>query len=297
MTATRQFPTLAECLPTSLGVADVVLTKVEALPPQPPTNCPRWTPHLHGNAKEVWVEFEEAGRWRIREGSSMEVQPVVGSSWDRILCMSMATPLGVLILQHGNLPMHAASLVAPGATSATLLCADSGTGKSTTAAALCLRGWTILADDLTQVARRNDKLVALPGWATIKLWPASCELLGFPKEELPAHPGLKDKRLWKPPLIGTSPIPISDVLVLRREEAEGSLRVAELHGLETISTLREQTFRPGLVSRLERSATQFEACAALAKQAKICRLEVPLGVGPQELAGWIEDHVLARQRS
>lgn len=287
MIAKIRFPGLEECIPESLGVPGVDLERVE-LPESPPPECPRWTPHIHGNRDEVWVEFAEAGRWRIRQGRQIEVHPHPGVPWDRILCMSMATPLGVLILQRDDLPLHAACLIRPGAAHATLLCAASGTGKSTTAAALCLRGWTILADDVTQIVEEEGTFLALPGWATIKLWPTSSDLLGFPTETLPEYPGLKEKRLWRPPQVGTNRIPVGEVLVLHREGEAAKPSLKHLRGIDAITSLREQTFRPGLIGRLDRTRTQFEHCAGLSRQASVVRLDSPSELGPQDLAEWLE---------
>jgi len=279
---------LEDCLPHHLGVPGARLVRVENLPSTPPPGCSRIGPFSYAGPEEVGIHIPEAGRWRIRGGTVIEAAPETPESWTRVLCMTMASPVGALILQRGDLPLHAASLVAPGAKAATLLCASSGTGKSTTSVALARKGWSVLSDDVTQIVRQESGLRALPGWATVKLWPDSCTLLGMDPESLPEYPGLKGKRLWLPPFIETMEKPIDAVVVLSRQANLHAPEIRSQRGMEALSCLQAQTFRPKMIGPIGKGREHSDLIMALATQAKVSRIAVPDQWTPDQVAEFIE---------
>ena len=75
--------------------------------------------------------------------------------------------------------MHAATLVAPGSDKALAICGRSGAGKSSLAAELSRRGWTLVADDTTRVTWDGENAIAWPSRDSIKLWKDACESAGI----------------------------------------------------------------------------------------------------------------------
>jgi len=278
-------PDLEPYLPRSLGVPGATLRRRDDLPDEPPAGFRRIGPRLWvGSEGDAWLRIEDAGRWHVQGGTTMDAAPESAALWSRVRCMSMATSLGILVLQRGDLPMHAACLLPPGADAAVLLCAASGTGKSTTTAVLARDGWGVLADDLTQVVDRDARSTALPGWSTVKLWPQSCVLLGLETSTMPEYPGLKDKRLWIPPVVVDRSAPIGAVVVLRRSAEFARGMAQPLGGAESLATLREQTFRPRLVAALRRESDHFQAVNTLARNARVFRLDAPSSWTPEQVA-------------
>lgn len=79
-----------------------------------------------------------------------------------------ATPVAVLVTQRGDLVLHAASVDIDG--NGVLVVARTGTGKSSTAAALHLAGHRVLSDDASACStRRGSTPAILPGPAVIRL--------------------------------------------------------------------------------------------------------------------------------
>ena len=74
------------------------------------------------------------------------------------------------------------------------LCGVSQAGKSTTAAALALRGISVLTEDVTPIKDFGETFIVEPGYPRICLWPDSVkELLGSP-DALPLLTPNWDKR-------------------------------------------------------------------------------------------------------
>jgi ATPase subunit of ABC transporter with duplicated ATPase domains len=93
--------------------------------------------------------------------------------------MLNGTARGALIHQRGELPLHACTLLPPGADRAVAICGRSGAGKSTLGATLSRRGWLLVADDTTRVTWNEDHPLAWPSKDSIKLWKDACERAGL----------------------------------------------------------------------------------------------------------------------
>ena len=140
--------------------------------------------------------LEKVGAFLVRNGREIVVQPAPGVE-ERVLRLSILGPaLALLLHQRGLLIMHG-SVVARGDKAIAIL-GKNGWGKSTIAAALCAKGYDLVADDVTAVRFEADGPRVLPGFPQVKLWPEAARLLGEPPENLPLlHPDF-DKRGWRP---------------------------------------------------------------------------------------------------
>jgi hypothetical protein len=83
----------------------------------------------------------------------------------------LVTTFGLPLLLHGtpSLLLHACAAVGPGSHAAHVICAASGTGKSTLLAALIAAGWRALAEDIAVVDLRPDEPVVWPGPPWLRL--------------------------------------------------------------------------------------------------------------------------------
>jgi hypothetical protein len=77
--------------------------------------------------------------------------------------------MGFVLRRRGILALHASSVCVSG--NAVMLCGSSESGKSTTAAALTLRGIPVLTEDISPVKEYKGSLYVEPGYPRICLWP------------------------------------------------------------------------------------------------------------------------------
>lgn len=97
------------------------------------------------------VDLPGIGRFAMSNGRDMVIEPVPGADRDGIWLAAFGMCFAYLLIQRDVIPLHASALETPAGVIALL--AQSGHGKSTTAAALMDRGHDIVADDLVAVAR------------------------------------------------------------------------------------------------------------------------------------------------
>jgi hypothetical protein len=91
------------------------------------------------------------GRLIAKDGAVVEYLPEAGVDRAAIDSFDKGSLAAAIIHQRGDFPLHAATLVAAGAATATAIVGPSGAGKSTLAYELIRQGWRLLSDDLTRL--------------------------------------------------------------------------------------------------------------------------------------------------
>jgi predicted nucleic acid-binding protein len=113
----------------------------------------------------------------------------IRASWPAPLDASVAsvylvsTVLAFVLRLRGYEVLHAASVVIDGA--AVAIVGPGGAGKSTLAACLAERGFTMLSEDVTALIDRGECFEVLPSHARIRLWPDAATMLRGDAQALP----------------------------------------------------------------------------------------------------------------
>ncbi len=103
--------------------------------------------------------------------------------FDDLVTYLLGPVLGFVLRRRGVLALHASSFAVDG--HAVVLSGASEAGKSTTAAALALRGEMILCEDICPVAEERGGNFVEPGYPRVCLWPDSVEMLPGAPEAYP----------------------------------------------------------------------------------------------------------------
>jgi hypothetical protein len=100
--------------------------------------------------------------------------------------------MGFVLLLRGVVCLHASAVVI--GDQAIALLGPAGSGKSTTAAALSNRGFSVIAEDVVTLDDRDNHFLVRPAYPCIRLWPASVVALFGADECLPKLTPNWDKR-------------------------------------------------------------------------------------------------------
>jgi len=100
--------------------------------------------------------------------------------------------MGFVLLLRGTHALHASAVDVGG--HAIALVGPAGAGKSTTAATFAKLGYSVLAEDVTTLAREGGELMVQPAYPCIRLWPESVEALFGAPNALPLLTPNWDKR-------------------------------------------------------------------------------------------------------
>jgi hypothetical protein len=182
--------------------------------------------------------------------------------------------MGFVLRRRGVLALHASAVCIEG--QAIALCGESQTGKSTTAAALGLRGIPVLCEDITPLVAQDGKFYVEPGYPRVCLWPDAAEKLLGARHTLPRLTPSWEKLFL--PLDGRNAKfeakrrSVGAVyLFAPRVTERDAPQIELLSAREAILELVQNTYMNWLLDREQRAA-EFDALGKLVAQVPVRRI-------------------------
>jgi hypothetical protein len=165
--------------------------------------------------------------------------------------------------QRGLASLHASAVVVDGRVM--VIGGQSGAGKSTTTAALALRGHPLFSDDVLGWRSESGRLLACPGPVRVKLWPDSLAAFDLNPESLPrVRTDLSKRLLQLPEAANDTELPLGAVYLLSTEMDPSLGDIRELRGPEAFIALKANCRDDSVLTPAMR-VRQFEALAELAR--------------------------------
>jgi hypothetical protein len=182
--------------------------------------------------------------------------------------------MGFLLRRRGITCLHASAVEFNN--QAVLFSGHGGYGKSTTAAALALRGTPVLADDIVPLELTNGSYWVIPGYPRICLWPDTVAQLLGDEDRLPRlTPGWEKRYL---PLDGTRAKFAEEKKKLgliylfgERSSAASAPHIEELGQKEGLLALVQNTYMNWLIDR-EQRAEEFDELSRMVQQIPVRRV-------------------------
>ncbi|HKW57682.1 MAG TPA: hypothetical protein VJN42_10020 [Candidatus Acidoferrum sp.] len=179
--------------------------------------------------------------------------------------------LGFVLRQRGITALHSSSVCLNG--KAVIFCGASGSGKSTTAAALALRGVPLLTEDISPLRESCGALHVEPGYPRVCLWPESVAALLGSQEALPRlTPSWEKRYLGLQREFETAKREVGVVYILApRVSHAGAPRIEQLGAREALLGLVQNTYMNWLLDRDQRGA-ELHILAKLVESVPVCKL-------------------------
>ena len=189
--------------------------------------------------------------------------------------------MGFVLRRRSVLALHASAVRIGG--QAVALCGESQAGKSTTAAALALRGIPVLCEDITPLIEEDGKFQVEPGYPRVCLWPDAVETLFGARDALPRLTPSWEKFFL--PLDGRNAkfeeqrqvVRAVYLFAPRVAEAEAP-RIETLSAREALLDLVQNTYMNWMLDRRQRAA-EFDVLSKLVTQVPIRRIVPHLDPG------------------
>ena len=207
--------------------------------------------------------------------------------------------MGFALRRRGRTPLHASALVF--GQRAVAFMGSAGAGKSTTAAALALRGWPVLCEDVCALEESEGTWHVLPGYPRVCLWPDSVRNLFSSEDELPLIVQGWEKRYL--PLDGSrarfaeAKVPLAAIYLLAQRSDDASApRVDAMSKRDAVLHLVQNTYMNWLLDRDQRAA-EFDAVVRLLSQVECFRVTPssdPAHLG--KLIACVESHAMQYSR-
>ncbi len=182
--------------------------------------------------------------------------------------------LGFILRRWHVTSLHASAVEFFG--QAVAFCGDAGFGKSTTVAALALRGVPVLSEDISPMQESAGRFHLFPGYPRVCLWPDSVVHLLGSVEALPRLTPVWGKRFlsldgvrarFSPEAL---PLGLIYLFAPRSDDADAP-RVEEMRPREALLNLVQNTYMNWLLDR-EQRAVEFDTLSRLVQQVPVRRL-------------------------
>ncbi|MGE3166450.1 MAG: hypothetical protein AB7O52_16230 [Planctomycetota bacterium] len=252
-------------------------------------------------ADEFGYAYRGVAAFLVQNGRRILVDAEAGIL-DEVVRLSLLGPaLGLLLHQRGLHVLHASTVAYRGA--AVSFVGAGGWGKSTTVALLQALGWELVSDDLTALIlpsvespTNESRVLALPGFAQVKLWPDAAIAAGADVAALPKlHPGFEKRALRSIAAFAPEPRPVRRIYALGFGDR---LTVETASVQEGFAELARHfygaRFGPDFLRTLGAEAMLLRA-ATLLRAASVRRLLRPdtTLAAPREMAATIERLIIA----
>jgi hypothetical protein len=250
---------------------------------------PSFTLTQHGEAEGFELSYSDGARFVV-DGA---VRRVWGTYQPPLTADDMATyflgpVLGFLLRWRNITCLHASGVEIGGR--AVCFCGDAGYGKSTTAAALALRGLPVLAEDIVALEESSGEFHAVPGYPRVCLWPESVSMLLGRADALPQLTPVWEKCYLEldgqRAKFSQTKLPLGVVyLFAPRSSDESAPRIEKLSPREALLELVQNTYMNWVLGRQQR-ANEFDTLSRLVQQVPVRRI-VP-NAKPEKIAGLCE---------
>jgi hypothetical protein len=249
------------------GFSDVTIK----LGPCAPRGSPEEAQFILSRSSCVFT-VEGVARYRVSRGEEIVVEPSPDADWFAVRLFLFSTALGILLHQRLVPVLHGSSIVTP--QGAVVFAGPSAAGKSTLAAGLLRRRYSVLTDEIAAISM--NPIAVLPGSPALMVWKDALQRLGLDTSKL--TPVRRELQKFFLPL-GSSyeshPVPLHRIYVLEASN-RGDCSAVALRGLDKFKALAANLYRPRLAGEMGLGGAIYRKIAELAAQTEVVQLTRPI---------------------
>lgn len=213
-----------------------------------------------------------AGRFLVEGGNRITLERNLQAEEDLLCSLLITTVIAALLRQRGLLVLHAN--VVNTSSGAIAISGVSGSGKSTTQAALLNNGCSMVSEDITALRfDNNGRVVAIPGIPKLNLCEDAANKFGHDVTKLKRNP-LRNIKVLVPvhSIMEIEPAPLKAIYLLNNHSCDHKLTKKPLLGAEKFAALQECIYGPQFP---DEHSNMFSLSIAVTEQVEILRIERP----------------------
>ncbi len=217
--------------------------------------------------------LNSVGSYRVQNGSSITVKRLSSATDEEIRLFLLGSAFGAMIHQRELLPFHGSTVVKDGR--AYVIGGSSGAGKSSLAATLVKRGFSLLADDISVLKTEAGQPVVYPGIPHLKLWEDVMRKL---EEDVTQYPKVRPQLLKYRKPTGEEFInksaPLHSIVILNSKNTPG-FEIKPVKGVEKFNLVKNNTYRYQYLPGLDKTVEHFRMATELAGTCRVYQLKRP----------------------
>lgn len=219
---------------------------------------------------------ENVGKYYIKEGRLIIVEPSEGADAAAIKVYLIGTAIGAVLLQRGVLPIHGSSVIING--HAVIFTGCSGAGKSTICAGLREQGFEFFGDDISVVTINGSGLPQVQSsFPMQRLCTDTAEKMGYNKNELQLACKEDNKYVIKDyENFKTGSAELAAIFELSAKD-NGEVQLTEVKGVEKLMRITNNIYYFSILKRLGIKEAFFKQCLTVAKNVGFYKLQRPAG--------------------
>ena len=225
------------------------------------------------NGCEVLLRIVDTGSFYVQGGVRICMSLQMDCEAEKARLFLLGTMMGIVLMQRGQVPLHAGSMSKSGRT--LLVCGSSGAGKSTLTRSGLNRGYRMLSDDISALFAKEGEYHVAPSFPKQKLWMDGIEQYALGD----ASPELILRRIDKYHVdVGERFYPDAariDVLVELDTHEGDAVIVETLTGAHALLVLVRHTYRLPFIELMGLGQWHFTQCGRIASQIRVLRVKRP----------------------
>ena len=232
-------------------------------------------PNWQRNADRFLLDMPSIGRFLLEGGHSIGFSRSADIGDQDIAIFLAGNVFGILLHQRNHIVLHASAIAVNG--KAVLFCGASGAGKSTIAAALGSRGYTLVTDDQAAITLdAGGTPIVHPDGRLLKLWTRSIDALALSDRKGAAMRDRIEKFYVEPGLASDAAMPVGAIYLLSEDRPPRVAGIDRPNLVDASRLLIANAYRPVLVQRMGQRQAYFQVGAAIADAAGIFTLARPM---------------------
>ena len=219
------------------------------------------------------LRLNNVAKYRVQNGKNITVEPSKNSTPQEIRLFLFGSVMGALLHQRSLLAIHG-SCISKG-NRGIIFTGKSSAGKSTLAAGLHAKGYSVVTDDIAVVdTDKDEKHIILPGVPQIKLWKDVLNQLN--EKSILTKVRFHFEKYYLPiQSLETSGTIFLDKIIFLTTKNTPGYHFSEVVGSEKFNILRENTYRIQYVDKFNRLEDHFKNISQLASTIQLFKVERP----------------------
>ena len=252
---------------------------------------------LHLNSLDITpdqyrLEVKEVARYHVSKGKMIIVDPDPLASADVIRLYCLSNAFAALLHQRKTIPLHAAALLKDD--KLVMILGDSGSGKSTTMAALLQKGLSPFSDDVCVPVFSEGVCKFYASYPMMKFWKSTLELPGLNlKVDRKIRPNMEKYGVYFHNQFNIEAKNPHVIFILSNSDQFKEFKIFPINGIDLFQELDRNAYRGEYIGATDLRREHFDFFSRLANQVPCFRIERPSqGVDPSLIVKMISQKIV-----